>query len=139
MLIKKAGKLEGILDSKGDAWIKVIEDQGLINRYLAPWHGDSPSRGGGFNLDILNDIKELVVGNRVSLDWFWDGHLRVRKIKQITPFRKSGEFVGTLIQKGDKWIDVENDQNLIPWRFYAQWKGVARGWRGLQSKDPGTF
>jgi hypothetical protein len=123
LLIKKAGQLNGILSSKGDAWVEVVEDNGLVARYLAPWEGGSPSRGGGFHLKSLEKIKELVVGNRVFLDWFWDGHLRVKKIKHIRPFKVTGVFNGILIKKGDKWIDVENEENLTPWRFYARWKG----------------
>ena len=48
-MIKKAGNLKGILNAKGDAWIEVKEDQGLLERYLAPWQGGSPARGGGFD------------------------------------------------------------------------------------------
>ncbi len=123
LMIKKSGNLYGILSSKGEAWIEVIEDDGLVDRYLAPWQGESPSRGGGFHLKTLDKFKDLVVGNRVHLNWFWDGHLRVYKINQIKPFKKSGVFKGILINKGDKWIDVENEENLTPWRFYARWKG----------------
>ena len=121
--IKKAGELKGILSSKGDAWVEVIEDDGLLNRYLAEWEGGSPSRGGGFHLKSLEKFKELVVGNRVYLDWFLDGHLRVKKIKHIKPFKTAGVFNGVLIKKGDKWIDVEHEENLTTWRFYARWKG----------------
>lgn len=122
-LLKKDGQLNGILSSKGEAWVEVIEDNGLLNRYLAPWHGGSPSRGGGFYSKTLDTFKDLVVGNRVKLDWFWDGHLRVKTVSQIKPFKKSGIFNGILIKKGDKWIDVENENSLIRWRFYARWKG----------------
>ena len=122
-MIKKAGNLKGILNAKGDAWIEVKEDQGLLERYLAPWQGGSPARGGGFDLKTLDVFKELVVGNRVQLDWFWDGHLRVLKVNKIKPFNKSGFLNGTLIQKGDKWIDVESEKSFVPWRFYAKWVG----------------
>ena len=66
-MIKKAGNLKGILNAKGDAWIEVKEDQGLLERYLAPWQGGSPARGGGFDLKTLGVFKELVVGNRVRV------------------------------------------------------------------------
>ena len=108
LLIKKAGQLNGILSSKGDAWVEVVEDNGLVARYLAPWEGGSPSRGGGFHFKTLEKFKELVVGNRVYLDWYWDGHLRVKKIKHIIPYKTTGVFSGILIKKGDKWINVPN-------------------------------
>ena len=68
-------------------------------------------------------VQEYFQAARVFLDWFWDGHLRVKKIKHIRPFKTTGVFNGILIKKGDKWIDVENEENLTPWRFYARWKG----------------
>ena len=30
---------------------------------------------------------------------------------------------GTLVQKGDRWIDVESEESFVPWRFYAKWVG----------------
>ena len=121
--VKHAGELEGILTAKGDAWVEIKEDKGLTDRYLATWEGGSPVRGGGFDHHALTLFKTLVVGNRVHLEWFWDGHLRVASIKSLTPFKKSGIFNGTLIKKGDKWIDVENQDTLTPWRFYVRWVG----------------
>ena len=41
--------------------------KGLLERYLAPWQGGSPARGGGFDLKTLGVFKELVVGNRVRV------------------------------------------------------------------------
>lgn len=121
--VKSAGQLDGILTAKGDAWVEVKEDKGLTDRYLAKWEGGSPVRGGGFDQNSLALFKTLVVGNRVRLEWFWDGHLRVATIKSLKPFKKSGIFNGTLIKKGDKWIDVENQDTLTPWRFYVRWVG----------------
>ena len=121
--IKKSGELNGILVSKGKAWVEVKEDELSVSRYLAPWIGESPSRGGGFDSKLLGTIDKLIVGNRVVMSWFWDGHLRVEKIKHLKPSKKSGVFFGTLLQKGDKWIDVKSEKNEKPWRFYAQWVG----------------
>ncbi len=72
------GTLRGILTSKGEAWVEVKDDNGYLHRYLAPWNGDAPSKGGGFDAETLELIEELVVGNRVNLAWFWDGHLDLR-------------------------------------------------------------
>jgi hypothetical protein len=121
--IQKSGDLNGILISKGEAWVEVKEDSLSVERYLAPWVGQSPSRGGGFEPKLLANIQDLVVGNRVKMTWFWDGHLRVGEIKHLKPKKKSGIFNGILIQKGDKWIDVENEGSDERWRFYAQWVG----------------
>ena len=123
LLIIKSGDLRGILTAKGEAWIEVKEDNGLLERYLAPWLGESPARGGGFDFNVIQVLKDLIVGNRVYLNWFWDGHLRVSKVNNLKPLKKSGFFHGTLIKKGDKWIDVEDIENNTPWRFYAKWIG----------------
>ena len=45
----------------------------------------------------------------------WDGHLRIEKVK-VEPYKKSG-FSGTLVKKGPRWIDVESEQDQVPWRF----------------------
>ena len=38
--IKKSGELNGILVSKGKAWVEVKEDELSVSRYLAPWIGE---------------------------------------------------------------------------------------------------
>ena len=30
---------------------------------------------------------------------------------------------GILVQKGDRWIDVESEDSFLPWRFYPKWVG----------------
>ena len=77
--------LRGILTSKGEAWVEVKDDNGYLHRYLAPWNGDAPSKGGGFDAETLELIEELVVGNRVNLAWFWDGHLRLAAVEHEIP------------------------------------------------------
>jgi hypothetical protein len=121
--IQKSGDLLGILTSKGQAWIEVKEDEGFNYRYLSPWRGGSPTNGGGFDPKMLDQIDGLVVGNRVSLSWYWDGHLRVRKVKVIKPALKNGVFAGYLLEKGDNWFDARTESGKIPWRFYARWVG----------------
>ena len=120
---KQQGELLGILDSKGEAWIEVIEDSGFRNRYLAPWDGGSPSKGGGFDPYILEVIKDTVVGNRIRLKWRHDGHLRIEKLDVVFPRESKGVFTGKLIEIGDHWVDFENPEDRIPWRFYLRWIG----------------
>ena len=119
----KSGTLNGILVSKGEFWIEVKDDNGYAERYLAPWNGPGPSRGGGFDPTSLRRFKELVVGNRVSMKWSWDGHLRALEIEIIKPSKESGMFEGYLLEIGDRWIDVQNTDEKIPWRFYLPWVG----------------
>jgi hypothetical protein len=121
--IQRSGEAFGILTSKGTAWIEVKEDEGFTHRYLSPWQGSSPTNGGGFEPKILSRFEELVVGNRIWLSWYWDGHLRVKKIRLIKPTHKNGVFAGYFLEKGDKWFDARSEGGKIPWRFYVRWVG----------------
>jgi len=117
------GELEGILTQKSANWIDVRDDKGFINRYLPFWVGESPSRGGEFDPQMIQRINELIVGNRVYLKWSWDGHLRVEDVRVIQPPDESGTFEGYILEVGDKWVDVQNHKEGKPWRFYLPWLG----------------
>jgi len=121
--VQKSGEAFGILASKATAWIEVKEDEGFTHRYLSPWQGSSPTNGGGFDSKVVEKIDELVVGNRVWLSWYWDGHLRIKKIRLVKPKKESGVFAGYLLEKGDKWFDARSEGAKIPWRFYVRWRG----------------
>ena len=117
------GNLQGILVAKGESWIEVKDDKGYAHRYLAPWRGMGPSRGGGFDPLLLKRFDDLVVGNRIFMKWSWDGHLRANQIEIIRPSKSNGMFEGYLLEIGDRWIDVQNMDEKIPWRFYLPWVG----------------
>lgn len=121
--IKKEGQAMGILAAKGEAWIDLREDSGFQHRYLVPWVGGAPSKGGRFDATMLDLIADTVVGNRVKIKWKFDGHLRLLDIAVIVPLEKEGVFVGNLIEIGDHWVDFENPDDRIPWRFYLRWIG----------------
>ena len=121
--IQKSGEVFGILASKGTAWIEVKEDDGFTHRYLSPWQGGSPTNGGGFDPKIIEKIGGLVVGNRIWFTWYWDGHLRVNKIRMIRPRKQNGVFAGYLLEKGENWFDARTEGGKIPWRFYVRWRG----------------
>ena len=117
------GELEGILTQKSTNWIDVRDDKGFINRYLPLWVGDSPSRGGTFEPQMIELIDELIVGNRVYLKWSWDGHLRVKAVRVLEPPDERGTFEGYILEVGDKWVDIQNHREGKPWRFYLPWLG----------------
>lgn len=121
--VLKNGLLNGILTAKGEAWIEVKDDKGYTHRYLASWTGKGPSRGGSFDVGMLEVIDQLVVGNRVSLKWFWDDHLRIEEIEVIMPEWEAELFEGYVLEIGDKWVDVQNKDEGVPWRFYLPWVG----------------
>ena len=120
--ILRSGKLEGILTSKSVAWVEVKADDSYAKRYLAPWRGGSPARGGGFDADTLDMFNETAVGNRVRLEWFWDGHLRVKSLKTLRPMMSSGTAAGLVVEVGDKWMDVLRPNGERE-RYYARWVG----------------
>ena len=51
----------------------------------APQYGNSPSSGGFFKKEILDQIKEVVVGNRVIL--IDDGRIQVLDIRYQTTWK----------------------------------------------------
>lgn len=120
---KSKGKLDGILVAKGNAWIDVKDDEGYPYRYLPRWIGGPPARGGGYDPQMLSLLKNIPIGNRVQLTWHWDGHLRVDHLKLLRPFKKKGALVGTIVEKGEKWVEVFSSVNGIPSRYYAKWIG----------------
>ena len=119
----REGLVRGILNAKGEAWVEVKNDNGYLHRYLAPWLGDGPSKGGGFDPATLARIKQLVVGNRVNITWFFDGHLRLISVEHEMPEEKGGIFEGYVLEVGDRWIDAQNKDEGKPWRFYLKWNG----------------
>ncbi|MDG1138992.1 MAG: hypothetical protein P8N49_05675 [Opitutales bacterium] len=121
--VKKEGRSMGILVAKGEAWVDLKEDNGFQHRYLVPWTGGAPSKGGRFDAQMLDLIAATVVGNRVEVKWKFDGHLRLVDIAVIVPVEKEGVFVGSLIEIGDHWVDFQNPDDRIPWRFYLRWVG----------------
>ena len=64
-----------------------------------------------------------MVGNRVYLKWKHDGHLRIEELAVIVPRESRGIFTGKLVEIGNHWVDFENPDDRIPWRFYLRWIG----------------
>ena len=120
---KTEGTLRGILTAKGQAWIEVKNDAGYSHRYLAGWLGGSPSRGGGFSPKVLGEMRDVAIGNRVELKWYWDGHLRVERLEPLLPTKKKGVLTGQVLDKGDKWIEITPTKFGTPFRYYARWIG----------------
>jgi hypothetical protein len=121
--LKTNGKLDGILSAKGSSWIEVKDDEGYPHRYLPAWIGGSPNRGGGYDRAVLSQFNEIPVGNRVQLTWHWDKHLRVDRLKLIRPLKRKGTTVGTIIDKGEMWVEILSDRYGIPSRYYVKWVG----------------
>ncbi len=125
--LKTKGKLDGILSAKGNSWIEVKDDEGYPHRYLPGWIGGPPNRGGGYDRAILSQFDEIPVGNRVQLTWHWDGHLRVDRLKLLRPYKRKGVVVGSIVDKGEMWVEVLSARYGIPSRYYVKWVGGSPG------------
>ena len=119
----RQGKMEGILSSKGDSWIEVLNDANQLHRFIPQWHGKGPANGGHFNQETLQLINEIVVGNRVEVEWFYDGFLRMVDAEILHPNKRQGEFVGYIVNMSNRWVDIQNIDEGKPWRFYLPWVG----------------
>jgi len=118
------GTLVGILTAKGINWIEVkAEGQAESKRYIPEWRGGMPENGGGPDEQTLAAIKRLPVSNLVRMDWTeTEGHLRVLKIEMIAPEQKEGAAEGTVVARGDAWIDVKPAQGYTE-RYMPRWIG----------------
>jgi len=121
--LKTKGKFDGILTAKGNVWIEVKDDEGYLNRYLPDWIGGPPARGGGYDTQMLNQMADIPIGNRIQLSWHWDGHLRADRLKLLRPFKSKGVELGTIVNKGEKWVEILSSRNGISSRYYARWVG----------------
>jgi hypothetical protein len=117
------GSMDGILASKGEAWVEVLDDRDQSFRFIPEWIGKGPANGGKFKSETIELIDELIVGNRIQIDWMYDGFLRIIDAEVIKPPHDNGIFVGYIMKMSPRWIDVQNIDERRPWRFYLPWSG----------------
>ena len=118
-----AGTMEGILSSKGDTWIEVLDDGNYLHRFIPEWIGQGPANGGSFKPEKILLINDLVVGNRISVRWSMDQHLRFVDAQILPPKTQGGIFIGYILKTSNRWIDAQNIDEGKPWRFYLPWVG----------------
>jgi hypothetical protein len=123
MCVGNAGTMEGILSSKGDTWIEVLDDGNYLHRFIPEWIGRGPANGGSFKPETILLLNDLVVGNRISVRWSMDQHLRLVYAQILPPKTQGGIFIGYILKTSNRWIDVQNIDEGKPWRFYLPWKG----------------
>ncbi len=122
-LLAERGSIRGILSSKGDTWIEILDDQDQSFRFIPEWAGKGPANGGKFKTETIEMIEQLIVGNRVEVKWMHDGFLRILDARTIRPSKKEGVFVGYILKMSNRWIDLQNIDEGKPWRFYLPWVG----------------
>jgi hypothetical protein len=100
-----------------------LDDRDQSFRFIPEWIGKGPANGGKFKSETIELIDELIVGNRIQIDWLYDGFLRIIDAKIIKPPHTNGIFVGYIMKMSQRWIDVQNIDERRPWRFYLPWIG----------------
>lgn len=77
---KTEGSVSGTVTAKGETWIDIKSEAGVVERYTPRWIGGNPQDGGGFDRAMLAAIKATAVGAKVKVDWKYDERLRVLAI-----------------------------------------------------------
>ena len=75
------GTLVGTVARKGRAWVEVRSETGKTERYIPEWRGGMPRDGGGPDAGIVAKIGQLNVGDRVSVKWYVNDHVRIDDIQ----------------------------------------------------------
>jgi len=75
------GTMVGTVVEKGKASVTIKSESGKTARYIPKWIGGAPSRGGGPEKRIVEAISRLRTGDRVSVKWYVDDHVRIEDIQ----------------------------------------------------------
>jgi len=74
------GVVTGTVTRKGKAWLEVRSASGKTTRYIPHWSGGMPRDGGGPDQATVRAIAQVKVGQRVSIRWTVDHHVRIETI-----------------------------------------------------------
>ena len=77
----KKGMVTGIVASKGQHWIEVMVDGGIIKRYIP--FGGLPEDDRDYDQPTLDQIQQIRIGDRVELQWEFQKYLRIARIKSL--------------------------------------------------------
>jgi O-glycosyl hydrolase len=82
-VISARGTVVGTVTAKGAAWIEVQSQTGKTARYIPQWVGGMPAAGGGPEAQIVQAIARLNVGDRVTVKWYVNDHLRIEDLQPL--------------------------------------------------------
>ncbi|HEY3321880.1 MAG TPA: hypothetical protein VGP72_15535 [Planctomycetota bacterium] len=86
------GTVAGVVASKGESWLGVkAEGQDEPTLYMPYWKGGAPKDGGGFDKDIVAQLKSIAVGSKVKLVFKTDEHPRIVSVEVTAPPEKKAE------------------------------------------------
>lgn len=112
----KEGRVVGILVSRPTDHVYVkAEGQQEPRKYFPVWGPD------GLDKKMLETIRKMPHGNLVEVNWKWDEHYRVISIQMYVPPEKEGVVEGTVMGKGDRWVDIKPDGRPFTERYTARW------------------
>ena len=77
----KKGVVTGLVASKGQHWIEVMVDGGIIKRYIP--FGGLPEDGKDYDPSTVDQIRQIRIGDRVELQWEFQKYLRLARIKSL--------------------------------------------------------
>ena len=80
-MVISRGTVVGVVTNKAEAWVEVRSDTGHTHRYIPRWMGGAPRDGGGPEHRIVSAIAQLSIGNRVTVKWYVDNHVRIVAIE----------------------------------------------------------
>lgn len=76
---RRSGGLNGIVEAKGEDWVEVRENEKISQRYELPIAADAPA----VHNAVRSAIAAAKVGDRVQLEWMWNGRMRLIKLEII--------------------------------------------------------
>ncbi|HUT88566.1 MAG TPA: hypothetical protein VMY37_03665 [Thermoguttaceae bacterium] len=75
------GTAVGTVVEKGKAFVVIRSDSGTSARYIPRWIGGHPRDGGGPEKRIVEAISRLRPGDRVTVKWYVNDHVRIEDIQ----------------------------------------------------------
>ncbi len=121
---EKSGGTEGILVSKDKNSITVLPDGAKEPMRFTPhWRGGNPKDGGGLDKKMVEELKELIVSNRVRVKWEYEERHRVVDVQTLIPRSKRGTMRGTVVNKGKNHVDVKPAIGGPVERYLPHWRG----------------
>ena len=77
----KKGTVTGVVASKGQHWIEVMVDGGIIKRYIP--FGGLPEDGKDYDPSTVDQIQQTRIGYRIELQWEFQKYLRIARMKSL--------------------------------------------------------
>lgn len=83
------GKIIGLITQKDGGKITVKGETG--DMILTPyWRGGMPDKGGGLDKDMVKKLEDVKVGDKVEVEWTFEEHNRIDKIKVLEKVKTDG-------------------------------------------------